>query len=448
MIVTYNSIINLFSKLQDNKKAEHYLNELIQKYDAIGDEALRPNTVSFNACLSSFSRAKTQEEAQRCETIFHQMQERACSEDNDLRPDAFTMTNIIAAWGNSNNPERAEALLNKMQTLYEQGDDEMKPTTVSFGSVLHAWSRRGDVSRAEAIVAHMEKLMNVEGNEEMRPNTVIYNTLINCHAKSRKPDAAQKAEIIFAKMKQFKRDGILSSSPSIITYNTILSALHSDSRNNYTKAKDILREMEEESTIDPSIRPETITFTTFLKILAGANEPKKSLIAEGIINRMEENLDDLKLRPNNLTYDAVLKVCKFPVSKSNKVRRHAFVLAIKTLSMMQKLPHIKATSFTYAEFFSVIGRLKSNDEEYCKLVEKSFESCCEAGVLNDRILGILINTTPQNLLKKLFRTEHVVKSVSMLPPNWSYNSKYGISNESERVQERSIHNTGRSRIKR
>ena len=64
MIVTYNSIINLFSKLQDNKKAEHYLNELIQKYDAIGDEALRPNTVSFNACLSSFSRAKTQEMAE------------------------------------------------------------------------------------------------------------------------------------------------------------------------------------------------------------------------------------------------------------------------------------------------------------------------------------------------------------------------------------------------
>jgi len=430
--------------LELNEKAEYYLNELESKYEELQDEALRPNTVSYNACLSSFSKADSKKEAQRCEAILHRMQERG--DDEFLRPDSFTMTNVISAWAHSNNPERAENILNAMQSMYEQGDEAMKPSVVSFGSVLHSWARQGNISRAEAIVDHMEQLMNIEGYEEMRPNTVIYNILINCHAKSREPDAIEKAEAILAKMNKFKCEGYTCASPTSVTYNSVLSTIQYCGGDNYIKAKDLLQQMEEMSSNDPSIRLEAITFTAFLRILARSKLPKKALLAERILSRMEQDLENVRLRPNNFTYDAVLQVCKSPASKDHQIRRHALLLAVKVFTKMQEMPHIKPTSYTYAEFFSVIGNLTGGNE-LIKLLERSFDDCCKAGVLDDKILNILVRIAPANTLRNLLRTEHVVTSVSKLPKSWSRNSKYSVSKKTERITERSVHNTGRSRIR-
>ena len=268
-----------------SQKAEFYLDELDRKYKELQNEELRPNNVSYNTCLSSFAKADNEKDAQRCEQILRRMQD---SDDEYLRPDSFTMTNVISAWAHSNNPERAEEILNTMQSLYEQGDEALKPTIVSFGAVLNAWARQGNILRAEAIVNHMEELMDVEGYEEMRPNTVIYNILINCHAKSREREAVEKTEAILAKMNKFK--GI--ASPTTVTYNSMLSALHYSAGDNYVKAKELLWQMEEASKNDPSIQLETITFTTFFRILAKSKVSQKSMIAEGILDRMEKDLDD------------------------------------------------------------------------------------------------------------------------------------------------------------
>jgi len=448
--VTYASVINLFAKSQRHDKAEYYLEELEKKYQELEYDYLRPNTICYNTCLSSFSKASSKEEALRAESILQRMQERA--DDAFLKPDAFTLTNVISAWANSNNPERAEAILNTMQTMYENGDISMKPTTVSFGAVLHAWARAGNIERAEKIVEHMESLMHLEGFEEMRPNAVIYNILINCCAKCSSPAAVHKAQNIVDKMRKYKDAGYSLASPNIITYNSVLAALNSGSgTDSYPEACKILQEIEEARSLDPTMNPTAITYTSFLRILAKSRVPNKSVIAERIIENMETNPNDHKLIPNNLTYDAVLKVCSSLPTSDPTLQRHALVLAVKTLTKMQQLPHIVPTSFTYYEFFTALSKL-TKGEELLKLIERSFDDCIKAGVLDDKILRVLAQTTPKDFLQKLLKlnTANNIHKVSIngLPQSWSCNAKRSITMKSQRTNEQIIHNTGRSKIRR
>jgi hypothetical protein len=118
---------------------------------------------------------------------------------------------------------------------------------------------------------------------------------------------------------------------------------------------------------------------------------------------------------------------------------------------MQQLPHIVPTSFTYKEFFTTLSRL-TNGEELLKLVERSFDDCIKAGVLDDKILGVLINITPERFLQKLLHLDTTINlqsiSIQDLPQSWSCNARRSITMKSQRTTEQIIHNTGRRKIKR
>ena len=58
----------------------------------------------------------------------------------------------------------------------------------------------------------MEQLMDTE--EEMRPNAIIYNTLINAYSKSSDPKKTEKVEAILQKMIQMSEHGHIASSPT------------------------------------------------------------------------------------------------------------------------------------------------------------------------------------------------------------------------------------------
>jgi pentatricopeptide repeat protein len=178
----------------------------------------------------------------------------------------------------------------------------MKPTTVSFGAVLQGFARAGDTKRAEAIVEHMEKLMNTDGYGEMRPNTVIYNILINAYARSRTPGAIDnRVLLILDKMKKYGEEGHSDTNPTIITYNA--SYQHSP-QVEAMSFKNWKKQNEVKSQFLPTILPD-VTYTTILKILTTSRVPKKTM---SIISVMEKDLDNPKLRPNNFTYDAVIKL--------------------------------------------------------------------------------------------------------------------------------------------
>jgi hypothetical protein len=281
----------------------------------------------------------------------------------------------------------------------------------------------------------------------MRPNGVIYNTLINAHARSRKEGSVEKVEAILAKMNNFKSQGFTDTGPTKITYNSILSTYQKSREDVYEKARLLLQEIEEKK---QQIQPDCVTYTTFLNILVRSKEPKKALIAESILKTMEKNPDDSKLRPNNFTYDAVLRICGSPSSNDRQQLRQYLILAVNTLTKAQKSQFVTPTPLTYGAFFLAIAKLSSG-QEHAKLLEKSLSDCCEVGVIDTKVLEILIRTTPAPLLQKLLNVNKPPSQVNItdLPAEWSRNSKQGLpTGASQRASVRVVHNTGRQRIRR
>lgn len=89
---------------------------------------------------------------------------------------------MLDAWAKSGGgrkaAERAEEILEWMDHLYKAGNDEVSPDTITFNAVLDAWARSGDrmaAQRAEQILDHMDDLYR-SGNHRVKPDVYTFNT--------------------------------------------------------------------------------------------------------------------------------------------------------------------------------------------------------------------------------------------------------------------------------
>ena len=428
-------------------KSLDLFHELREKYNTTQDIDLMPNTVTYNATLSAFTKNARKQDIKTAEDLLKEMEQLYEEGSSNIKPDVFTLTNIISCYANSNvdgAAERAEDILNHMQRLYEEGDFSMQPTKVAFGAVLNAWARVGDAERAEAILNHMESLQ--DGNEEMMANTVIYNTLINSWAKSKikQRESGRRAEKILRKMQSLQRN---DAKPCRITFNSVLSAYNNSREvDAYFHAKGILQEMENNP--DHNIQPDIVTYTTFLNIIAKwKNINEKVGLAEQILDRILAR----KLQMNTFTYDAILRVCVYTNTSDPKVRRKALVLAVKTFSEMQESYQFSPTSYSYSLFFNVISKHSSGNEQE-KLLSHSLKDCCEAGMLTESTLSHLKEKFPSSIINTILVPSDSVENVQLhhLPSEWSCNANKvdsSISRTAMRKTNRTVHNTGRRKNK-
>ena len=73
------------------------------------------------------------------------------------------------------------------------------------------------VSRVDTLLANMTQRYHSDpvGNADLRPNTHVFNTVINCWSKSKDEDAASKAEEIFVAMETLHENGIPGLKPDV-----------------------------------------------------------------------------------------------------------------------------------------------------------------------------------------------------------------------------------------
>ena len=96
----------------------------------------------------------------------------------------------MAKSGGKDAAREAEKLLAKMHKLYEQGDLHVKPNVVTYGAVIDAYAKSGEkhaAARADALLAKMIHLHQIDPTaySDLSPNTYVFNTVINAHAKSK-----------------------------------------------------------------------------------------------------------------------------------------------------------------------------------------------------------------------------------------------------------------------
>ena len=83
------------------------------------------------------------------------------------------------------------------------------------------------------------------GNADLRPNTHVFNTVINCWSKSKDRDAASKAEEIFLAMEKLHENGIPGLKPDAFTYTVLIDAwAKTGTRGAASRAEALLSQME------------------------------------------------------------------------------------------------------------------------------------------------------------------------------------------------------------
>jgi pentatricopeptide repeat protein len=210
------------------------LRSMILHYEQDNNTPKKPNQQCFCNVITAFARSGQAQQAQDVLDDMQALYER--THDPDFRPDAWSYTSVLDAWAKQGNIDQTKVVIRRMQEIAETtGDSSLNATNVNMNALLHAMAReqklkrgrRGEddlVERAQAILKTMEDLYHNENRIEMKPDVISYGAVIDCFAKSNRSDAAEQCEALLRRMQEKARAGDLDMRPNSIVFSTVVNA--------------------------------------------------------------------------------------------------------------------------------------------------------------------------------------------------------------------------------
>jgi hypothetical protein len=119
----------------------------------------------------------------------------------------------------------------------------------------------------------------------------------------------------------------------------------------------------------------------------------------------------------------VFQACAF--SKHEEDKEEALQIAFRVFDWLLSQPDMHPDSYTYTSLLSVCANLLPRTPIRSAHACSLFESCREAGYVNDYVLRKLRQTIPDDEFYELmeYRTD---TSASSLPSSWTRNAKAGL----------------------
>ena len=238
--------------------------------------------------------------------------EHAYAQDHTLLPNGKAYSMVVDAYAKAGDPESAEAVLLRLEKLWRSGNEKVKPDRVLYNSVIDAWAKSGRKEapkRAEAILHHMEQL-NQKGHEGVRPDFICYNSVINAWAKSREHGAAQRAEAILNHMLKLYESGREECLPDTTCFTTAIDGWARSKDKDATKRAEALLEKMEELHRQgyKNILPNAESYNAVITSFARSRDPGAPKRAEDLLRKMEElyRQGNPEVRPSTISYNSVM----------------------------------------------------------------------------------------------------------------------------------------------
>ena len=198
--IIFNQVLNIYSK-RGIKGSADQCEKLVQRMEQLtaqGNEKVAPDIRTYNILLTAYANEKGATEAEK---ILQRIEKH-----ESINPNAISYTTCMDSFAKIGDAHNSLRILLLMEKSFQSGNVQAKPTRRAYISALNslANSGRGDAgARAEALVQTMERM--AKSNPELKPDTTVYNVLINCHKNS-----ASRAEKVLYRMG--KRDVVSYSS--------------------------------------------------------------------------------------------------------------------------------------------------------------------------------------------------------------------------------------------
>ena len=315
---SFGSVIKTCVKASQPDKAARVFKKMLNRYDG-GDKDVSPTRFLYNTVLDGFATASRSSKGygKKAERLLVAMENRYDRGNIEVKPNLVTYNLALAAISRSREKwvgERAEAILDRMQELYEDGDEEVRPDALSYGAVIraHATARKkgsGSIRRAGELLQRQIAEFK-SGHEAAKPNRIIFSTVINALSTRFTPAAAEKACVLLGELEGLRRfTGDVTDEdlvPDTALYNSLLKTISMNQLpENAIKAEEIVRQMEKEE--NAQSRPNLKTYNTLIN--CWAHSESKDICGKKAMSILEklEGRGDKTLKPDDYTYNTVIK---------------------------------------------------------------------------------------------------------------------------------------------
>jgi hypothetical protein len=353
----YNNVLNRYAndcKSNSGSEAERLLLEMIDLYKQSNDITVAPNKSSFNTVIKAYAFSKSRHGSSNAKRILNMMENPSQygleSISHLIEPDRVSCTSIMMAWANGNDYGacdvdagiKAERMLKQMERRYQlKGyDADIKPDTATMNAVVKVWGKCGHPKAAvksEELLNNMLKQYEEEGNVDVKPDEITFNSVIHNVATSSDVDSPQRAKNILEKMQYCHERGIIDAKPGIISYNSLLNSFaKSTAPGSAQRAQDLLDNLEksfDEGNHGFCIEPDVYSYNTVISAWSNSNEEDSAQRAVALLDRMTDRVKKgkSKVRPDQRTYNSVLHAW------STSTDRNAPIKALGLLELMFRL---------------------------------------------------------------------------------------------------------------
>lgn len=352
--------------------------KLLDKMEHLHTKGKLAETVNIRAlstALISVTKAGGRTSANIAQSLFERIVQLHKAGDRSANINARTLTSILACiirGSDRHGPAQAIQLLKKVKELSESGMDSLKPNTIVYNCVLNGLAQSGMAEEAEELLAEMNA-MSAAGSP-CAPDVVTISCVCRAFANSKLPDTGPRAERYLVETRERYENGESQMKPDTRLYNSVITAFVNDSHTKpeaADKADDILQEMQLSAAGDNVVYPDLVSFSSVCQAYAKSPEPDGLEKAEKVFERAEQlALEGSMEFPDIVFFSSV--VLAFTRSRSEKATEKAEGLVQHMDRLSEQGRDVKPNTQVYNTLLSCYATSRSSDrvDKATALLEK------------------------------------------------------------------------------
>lgn len=342
-----------------NTKTAFLADSHLHKMTRDRNPTARPDTRSYNIVLRGWSKSGDRDLGRRAESLVKEMESSL-----SISPNTFTYNCLVLCYlwsGFRDKGNKALAILDKMKGMAEV-NHVCRPDSMTYNSVMNCITKSSDPSplKVEALLQEMNEIYESTGNPSLKPTNRSYNACVHAWARSNSRDAPHHVKKWIIRLQDDFESGKTDSMPNKWNYNSYLQALSKQRKpSSADEAERILSMMERKSRQfrSNSLKPDVLTYTNVLHCIALSKSDDAFKRAIAILCKMEEGDGDV--RPNVYTYNVLINV----VAKSKLPGKAK--IAVRLVHRMKEVA-IRPITITYNNALNACAysnRQKDNRQE-------------------------------------------------------------------------------------
>ena len=303
MVPVYNAILISWAE-SGSKEAPLRGQALIERIWKVYDEDsgrnsnVKPDVSNYNQLLMSLN-SKHEGFEHQAEALLKEMKRR------NVKPNAKTYFSALALLARAGRGKEAQEILEAAIQEYLDGNNDIRPSNVWFNSVMDAWAKSRSPDAPNRAGAVLSKMLELSDQLKTRPDVISYNILIDCWAKSSQKDAASRAEAVLRDLQEKRISGAQNLVPNAFSYTSVINAWAR--QGDASRAEAVLEEMYKDYQSGNELaKPEAVPFNSVLNAWARSRSPDAPDRAKSILSRMWELCDRFETRPDNVSYNILI----------------------------------------------------------------------------------------------------------------------------------------------